>query len=204
MPESVPPRAEVVAAYPVSIAPVRNVRSTLIMGAIASITKAGYYDAWYAGIPPQARGELLQMVAGVWVPVGTALAHYRACDSLGLSPDAEAKLGAATLERVRGTLLGTMLRVANTAGVTPWTLLAQLQRFWNRAFDGGGIQVLRLGPKEARADLVQNVLTETHYHRNALRGLLASVLQLFCQKAYVNERRGPREPGTMSTRVQWV
>ena len=196
--------SEVVLAFPPQVAPIRHVRSTLLIGSLGAIKQAGYLDAWAANIDPTPREELLQAVAGVWIPVDRAIAHYRACDSLGLSPDAEAQLGGATFDRVRGTLLGTMLRMANGAGVTPWTLLPRLQRFWDRAYDGAGIQIVRLGPKDAQLDLMHCAFADTRYYRNALRGLVVSVLQLFCQKAYVQERKARREAGTVSFRAQWA
>lgn len=132
------------------------------------------------------------------------MAHYRALDSLRLPLETEARLGGATFERMRGTLLGTMLRFAHDAGMSPWTLLGQLQRFWNRAFDGGGLQIVKLGPKEAHVYCVEAEMAESGYFRNALRGLLGSGVQLFCRKAYVTEPKGVRARGTFSLRVQWV
>jgi len=193
-----------VLAFPARVNPVRNVRSTLLMGTMATFKSAGHFEAYCSAIPPAHRDVLLRAVAGIWIPVDTAMAHYVACDSLNLSADEEAKLGGATFERVRGTLLGTMLQMANGVGVTPWTVLGQLQRFWYRAYDGAALQVVRLGPKEARLDLVQCPFADTHYHRNALRGLFRAVLRLFCQQAYVQERKGHRAPGTYSVRAQWV
>jgi hypothetical protein len=195
---------EIVLAFPARINPVRNVRSTLLMGAMASLKSAGHFEAYCKAVAPAHRDVLLRAVAGTWIPGDTAMAHYVACDSLELSADVEAKLGGATFDRVRGTLLGTMLQLANGVGVTPWTLLGQIQRFWDRAYDGAGIQVRRLGPKDAHVDVVQCPFAETHYHRNALRGLFRAVVHLFCQQAYVQERKGYRAPGTMAFRAQWV
>ena len=128
------------------------------------------------------------------------MVHYGALDSLLLSTESQMRLGGATFERIRGTLLGTMLRFANDAGVTPWTLLPQLQRFWNRAFDGGGLQVVKVGPKEALGCCVQTEMSNSPYFRNALRGLLSAVMGLFCRKAYVQELRAPRERGRWGSR----
>jgi hypothetical protein len=195
---------EVVLAFPARLNPVRHVRSTLLMGTMTALKNAGHLEAWCRALPPAHRDVLLRAVAGTWIPADTAMAHYVACDSLGLSADVEAQLGGATFERVRGTLLGTMLRMVNSAGVTPWTLLAQLQRFWDRAYDGAGLQVVRVGPKDAQLELAQCQFTDTHYHRNALRGVFRELLRLFCQQAYVQERKAHRAPGTYSVRAQWV
>ncbi|HEY1694884.1 MAG TPA: hypothetical protein VGG39_22090 [Polyangiaceae bacterium] len=196
--------ADVVLAFPANATATRAVRSTLLLSSIASLRDAGYYEAYCRGLDDEHRDTILQVVAGVWLPLETGLAHYRAGDSLRLSGDAVAKLGAATFARVQGTLLGTVLRMANGAGVTPWTVMPHLQRFWDRAYRGGVLQVTRMGPKDARLEIARSSLTDSHYFRHAIRGLTASVCSLFCQKVFVQEAPGQRPPGTMALHAQWV
>jgi len=195
---------DIVLAFPPRASATRTVRSTVLLGSIATLREAGYYDPWSAGLDAEHRDTLLQAVAGAWIPLEAALAYYRACDSLGLSSDAVAKLGAATFVRVQGTLLGTVLRMANGAGVTPWTIAPQLQRFWDRAYQGGAVQVTRHGPKDARLHVARCPLVDSHYYRHALRGLTTSVFALFCHKVYVQEGPGPRLEGTLVLHAQWV
>jgi hypothetical protein len=195
---------DVVLPYPPQAAATRSVRSTVLLGSIASLREGGYFDAWRAALDPLHRDAVLQAVAGVWLPLDVALAYYEACDSLGLSSDTVAKLGSATFQRIRGTLLGTVLRMANGAGVTPWTVLPHLQRFWDRGYQGGGCEITRLGPKDAKLAVAWCALVESHYYRNALRGLTTSVLSLFCEKVYVREPNGTRATGSLSLHAQWV
>lgn len=195
---------QIILAYPGRVTPIRNVRSTLLLAVRSSLQDTGHYDAYCEALAPAHRTLILQTVAGVWIPIDAAIAHYQALDALALSTEVQMRLGGATFERMRATLLGTMLRYANEAGVTPWTLLPHLQRFWNRAFDGGGLQMVKVGPKEALGYCVQVEMTESRYFRNALRGLLAAVLGLFCRKAYVQEIGGTRERGTLSMKMQWA
>jgi hypothetical protein len=140
----------------------------------------------------------------MWIPVDVALAHYEACEALDLPVEQQVANGRATFDKTRGIFLGTMLSMARESGVTPWTVCPYFQRFWERGYDGGGLSVTKLGPKEARMDVVQVRLTECRYYRNALRGLTTAVFELFCQKAYVTERPGLRAPASMSFRVQWA
>ena len=196
--------AEIVLPFPQQAVATRTVRSTVLLGSIATLREAGHYDAWRAALDPAHRDALLEAVAGVWLPLDTALAYYKACDSLGLSSDAVAKLGGATFTRIQGTLLGTVLRMANGSGVTPWTILPQLQRFWDRAYQGGAIQVTRHGPKDSHLAVERCALAGSHYYRNALRGLTTSVITLFCHKVYVQEQTGPRPGGTLLLQAQWV
>jgi hypothetical protein len=195
---------DVVLAFPQKAVATRTVRSTVILGSIATLREAGHYDAWSAALDPAHRDTLLQAVGGIWLPLDAALAYYGACDSLRISSDGVAKLGGATFVRVQGTLLGTVLRMANGAGVTPWTILPQLQRFWDRAYQGGAVQITRHGPKNAHLAVARCALVESHYYRNALRGLTTSVLSLFCQKVYVHEQAGPRPEGMLVLKAQWV
>lgn len=194
---------DVVLAFPAHAVATRAVRSTVLLGSITSLKEEGHFDRMSAALEPAYRDTLLQAVAGVWLPLEAALAYYRACDSLGLSSDAVAKLGGATFTRIQGALLGTVLRMANGAGVTPWTILPQLQRFWDRAYQGGAVQITRVGPKDAHLEVTRCPLADSHYYRHALRGLTSSVLSLFCQKVYVHERPG-RPEGAATLRAQWV
>ena len=194
---------QIILAYPPRVTPIRNVRSTLLLAVRSSLQESGHFDAYCEALAPGHRAVILQTVAGVWIPLEAAMEHYRALDSLQLSTEVQMRLGGATFERMRATLLGTMLRYANEAGVTPWTLLPHLQRFWNRAFDGGGLQVVKVGPKEGLAHCIQVEMTESRYFRGALRGLLGSVLSLFCRKAYVQELGGTRERVALAMRMQW-
>jgi hypothetical protein len=194
---------EVLLPFPASAAPVRHARSTILLGSIASLRKAGHFEAYSSALSPAHREALLQAVAGTWIPLDVALAHYRACASLGLTADAEAELGSSTFAQA-GSIFGTIMRLGKSAGVTPWTVLPQFQRFWDRGYDGGGIRVLRLGPKEARMDLIQCPLADIRYYRNACRGLAGTVLQLFCQRLYAQEIPSMRAQGSMALRAQWA
>jgi len=193
-----------VLAFPTTCVPVRHARSTIVLGSIAALRQAGHFDRYAAALPSEHRDQLLEAVAGTWIPVAIARSHYRACEALNLSSDAEVELGRAIFERTGDTMFGTILRLAKGAGVTPWTLLPHLQRFWERGYDGGGISVWRLGPKESRIELVQCSLADGRYFRNAVRGLFGTVLQLFCTRAYMQEIPGSRQPGCITLRAQWA
>ncbi len=193
-----------VLALPTTLVPVRHARSTILLGSIAAIRQAGHFDRYAEALAPEHRDELLHAVAGTWIDVAVARSHYRACEALGLSPDEEVELGRAVFERTGDTMFGTVIRLAKGAGATPWTLLPHLQRFWERGYDGGGIAVWRLGPKEARIELNQCSLSEARYFRNAVRGLFGTVVQLFCTRAYMQEIPGARSPGCIALRAQWA
>jgi hypothetical protein len=200
----VPPTEEVVLAMPTPIAPIRHARSTILLGSLATVREHGRGADYEARLSSAHREILVNLVAGVWVPIDVAYAHYDACEYLGFSVDQQVANGRSTFDKTSGTLLGTVIRMAKEAGVTPWNIIPQYQRFWSRAYDGNGVACFKLGPKEARVEVAQNRLCDSRYYRNALRGLLLGVTELFCAKAYVSERSGMRMPMGSSFRLQWA
>lgn len=193
----------VILPFPVHVEPVRELRTTVIVSSLAVLRAGGHFDRYVANLPPEARELLVHTVAGAWIPIELGLIHYRACDALNLSPAEVAANGRAVFDKAKGTLLGTMVRMAREVGATPWTVLPHIQRFWDRAYKGGGIQIVKTGPKEARADAVQSRICDLPYYRHALGGLLQGVLELFSQKAYVTVT-ADRRPAGMTLRMQWV
>lgn len=194
---------EVILPFPAHVQPVRAIRTTVIVGSFAVLRERGLFDAYAAALPPGEREFLVHIVAGAWIPLDLALVHYAACDSLGLPADTIAQMGRGVFDRIRGTLLGTTVRMARGAGVTPWTVLPHLQRFWDRAYQGGGLSVIKLGPKEARGEVIHARICDSIYFRHALRGLLGGVLELFCQKAYVS-MLPVQGSGSVTYQMQWV
>jgi hypothetical protein len=183
----------------------RNVRSTLLISSFGAIRDAGKEKAYLAALPVQYHGVILDAVAGIWLPVEVAFAHYNACGMLGFSHEQQVGMGRQVGERMRGTLLGTIVRMAKEMGASPLTVIPQFQRFWNRAFDGGGLSATKVGPKEVHITAEQVLLADSSYWRSALAGLAMSVLDMFCQKSYMQERVvKKRVSGSVYYRVQWA
>ena len=89
------------------------------------------------------------------------------------------------------------------AGVTPWAMVMQVDKFWRRTSDGGAVAAFRLGPKEVREEYVACELFDVPYFRRAFRGVLQAFGDLFCSKGYVHEL--PRRArGEANYRAQWT
>jgi hypothetical protein len=201
----VPEAPEVIMPLPASFQPLKSVRSTLIISSYGTMRDQGYGKAYLEALPAQYHRAVLDAVAGVWLPVDVALAHYNACGMLGLAPDAQIAMGRKVGERMHGTLLGTVVRMAKGAGVSPYTVIPQFQRFWDRAFDGGGLHATKVGPKEVHIGVEKAAIADSSYWRSALCGLAMGVLDLFCQKSYMQELGAKkRVPGCVSFRIQWA
>jgi hypothetical protein len=194
---------KVVLALPAHVPPARHARSTLILASIGTVKLRNLFAEYERALPEQYKETILGAIAATWIPIDAAVAHYTTCDTLGLSTEQQVLNGRSTFDHARGTLLGTAVRMARGAGITPWSALPMLQRFWDRGFDGGAVTVTRVGPKDAHTTLVQCPTAVSPYFRNGLRGLLAAIIELSCTKAYVTERRRAT-PTSLSFRVQWA
>src|SRR5438270_1194490 len=78
---------EVVIAHPpwgTRTEPVTRVRSTFIAAGIAVLRARDLYDRYASALGDADRPVILSSVAGSWVTLTLAMAHYRACDALEL------------------------------------------------------------------------------------------------------------------------
>ncbi len=183
---------------------VSHVRSTLVISSVQSLRAHSLYEHYLQLLDPAMRDTVASMIAGAWLPVETALKHYRACDALGLSLANEIALGHEVGDRVNLSLLKVLSTTAKTAGATPWTGLGYMDRIWERVFTGGGVGVTKLGPKDARAQLVGLPLLAIPYFRHAFRGTMLAGLELFCSKAYMHELDRGQPEVSFTYRVSWV
>lgn len=182
-----------------------HVRSTLLLSSVQSLRARGLFDRYVTHLDPAVRDALLTSVAGVWMPMSLGMLHYRACEALGLSLVEATQIGHDVGNRVQGSLLGVLTRAAKGSGVTPWTVLGQIGRLWDRTFQGGGgARLTKLGPKEARAELIGLPLMAVPYFRHAYRGAFHAGLELFCEKIYVNEIASRSSDVAGAYRVSWV
>jgi hypothetical protein len=182
----------------------RHVRSTIVIAGLDNVKLVGRLDDYRKHLPSKHQAALLEATAASWIPLDAALAHYRACDALHLPASEQIAFGRRTLERVGETMVGTAIRMAKRAGATPWLFFPQLQRFWMRGYDGGGVAAYKVGPKDARLDLVSFALCEVPFYRRALAGWVEGIIALFCTRVFVRERSAPDGPHSMSLRAQWV
>jgi hypothetical protein len=193
-------------APPDSIGMAKELRSTLIVSSFEALRRRELLERYRQLVDPMYRETLLSTVAGLWLPVEAGMAHYEAVDRLGFSAEQQAGIGGEVSQKIHDTLLGVVMKMATNAGVTPWTLLPKGNQLYSRLFQGGGgTRILKLGPKEARADIVGVPILAVPYFRNAIRGLYQAGISVFCTKCYAHEivqRKAP--PTSIALRISWV
>jgi hypothetical protein len=181
-----------------------SVRSALVTSSIQSLRARGLHERYATRLGEGRRAAIATAARAVWIPMDLAVAHYEACEALHLGVGQQLDISLEVGQHLHGRLLRAMLRLARTAGVTPWAALAYSGRLYGRLFRGGGIEVTRTGPKDARIDMTGNPLCDIEYFRVGVRGVYESALELFCQRVFTQEIHWGRLGYAMALRISWV
>ncbi len=183
----------------------RRYRASWVSSSIQTLRKHGHYARYRILLDDHAREPLAELPPSAWISAELVMAHYDACDRLQLGPSELATLGVETTRLAIGNTLHVALRLATGAGlVSPWTLLAQAQRLMNMICEGAGVEVTRLGPKEARIHVAAFPLARFGYNRAAMRGILLAGLEPFCHGVYASVMSVDPHVNDVTFRASWV
>jgi len=178
------------------------VRGTLIAGALQGLREHGVFEPLLVELPPHTREVLLQASAMSWVPSEALLALCLAVDRLMLTDRQIANIGGSAAGSIGTTVLSALLR---TAGATPWTLLSGLDRLWDRFYHGGGVTVLRLGPKDAHIELSGLPHAVSRYARASTHAFFQALAGKLTKSSYVVAARARTPaPTTFAFSLRWV
>jgi hypothetical protein len=179
-------------------------RSTWITTSLLTLKARGHYLRYVDVLPRQHHEDVLMMPAAAWTPVATCLAHYRACEALGLGDAEVLAMGRDTSRRAQGAIAATLLKLTRGAGGTPWAGLAHVTRLTSRSMQGGGVAVYRLGPKDARLELAGFPLAQIPYCRVGMRGVCLSMLELYSRSGIVYEVPALCSSRTLAFHLAWT
>ena len=177
-------------------------RSTWLSTSVRGIRERGLLPRYLARLPASHHEAVLGSVAGVWLPIEVAVAHYRALDALGLGPSEIVEMGREAGQRAQGTAVVTAARAAPRE-LTLWSVLGQLPRVWDRMWVGGGTAVFKLGERDARLEIVRWPCAAVSYCRVALRGVVQGWAELASGRVLVTELPSRCGPTCLTYRVQW-
>jgi hypothetical protein len=169
---------ELVLDYPKTLEPVTAIRSTLITSSLSSLKARGLFERYDVLQTSPHRHAILNAVAGEWLPLEVAFAHYQACDALGLSDSEQFAIGKDVSRRVHETFLALVVKAARSAGMTPWVLLPRGNSVNSRLCKGGGLRIWKVAPKSVRVELARMPHLAIPYVRNGLVGLYAAAVEL--------------------------
>lgn len=201
------PRRELFLApqYPAGdFRPVQRVRSTLLSASLQSVRAMGWEERYLAALPRDRQEEMRTLVAGVWMPLDLAVAHYTACDRMGLSSDEMMEMGKAVSIRTQKTFVGTLGSIAAGAGATPWHIYRHGHRIWGRIFDGGDHVAYKLGPKDMDVICLGCPLLQIRYFRTAVGAYYAALAGIVSKSVHWRELPEHRGEPAIALRVSWV
>jgi|SoiMethySBSTD1v2_1073268.scaffolds.fasta_scaffold02406_21 hypothetical protein len=160
-------RGEILIPHEEEYQPVMAVRNTLLQASLSELRDAGYYERYARNIDPAILRELSSNLAPSWVSIDLADAHYQACDEMSLSTEELHGLGQAVGVRVRQTSIVVADNRTSNAPVDVWTIIGHLHRVWKRVYQGGSVQITRLGPRDELIELRGHTLYRHAYYRFA-------------------------------------
>jgi hypothetical protein len=196
-------RGDVVVPLPVArhlVPPVTHLRSTLLLSSVLTLKARGLYPSYLAKLPLSRHASIDALVAGAWLPVELAAAHYDACDALELSTHEQLEMGTLVADQVQGGLLTTIVRAARNANASPWTAIESYPKLWERLMLGGAVTIDRLGAKDALIEAVGVSLATNRYFRTAFRGVNHAAFAPLCERLVVKDMP---EYG-FACRISWV
>jgi hypothetical protein len=179
-------------------------RSSWLASSLRSLRAHGYLEAYRARLPARYHAPILESVAGVWLPIEVAIAHYASIDTLGIPPSTVFEMGREIQDHAQSILANLALRTSKGVGVTPWVVFSHFRKFWDRTWRGGDFAIDKLGPKEATIEIVGWSVAPSGYVRHAMRGVLDGVAGQFCEKVYVRELPALCAGLSLGYRVAWV
>jgi hypothetical protein len=198
---------EVIVPFPVAreLVPMgTEFKSTWLAGSLGVLKAHGAFERYLENLPAKYHDPILRSIAGTWLPAEVAVAHYRAIDALGIGTQERIEWGKEITKRLQKTIFSVGFHAAREVGVTPLTMLKTFPVQFAREWIGGGTAVFRIGPKDARVEIVGFPISSIAHCRTGLRGVLGGMCELVCTKAYVSEIRELCTDSTLGYRVAWA
>jgi hypothetical protein len=156
---------EIIIPHDRAAGPVTAVRNVILQASLAELKVHGHYDRYTKVIHPGVLEQLLSYLGPGWIPLELALAHYEACEQLRLSADEFAAMGDRVGDRVQETMLVSPAKRVRQSDFDLWLAVPALHRMWRRLFQGGSVQVVKVGPKDQLLEEWGFGLTRYHYYR---------------------------------------
>ena len=169
---------ETLVELPSRLEPLSNVRSTLIQSSLLSLKDHLHFERYLELLDPTHRAAILETLAPEWLPGEVGIAHYAACDGLELGAAQLHAIGTEVGERIQGSFISLLLHNARGELMTPWVPLGQFKRLYERLLQGGGVRIIRLGPKQAVVDVRRLALCRFDYFRAGFCGVIACAVAL--------------------------
>jgi hypothetical protein len=170
---------EIVIPHDPDAGPVTAVKNLLLQFSLAQLKAHGLYDTYAKLIAPEVLTQLLAQLGPGWVPVEFAMAHYEACDRLNLDAQQIDGLGKTVGDRIQNTALISAAKRTRDADFDVWDEVGSLHRMWSRLYQGGSVQISKLGPKDQLIERRGYPMNRFRYYRQAQLGVFTAAYAAF-------------------------
>ena len=195
--------AEILVPFPSPLEPTTQVRSTLICASIQALRQIGRYDEYMKLLTPEQRADAQALTAGLWLPIERGVLHYKACDRVQIAKSERMRIGGDVAHRIQQSLVSVIVRLTREGGMTPWTVISNAEKLRQRSWVGGGIQMSKLGPKDARLEWVGQPCGQSEHFRAGFTGLLKALCELYARRVFASEDPAPDE-NTLIIKIAWA
>lgn len=163
-------------------------------------------EPYFAALPSELHEVILYVEPMSWVPLDVARMHFSAMQQAFPDPAEQVRNGRLSSERTQRVFLETVVRTLKASGQFPvMALLARVPVAFSRLLrNGGAVQVLRVGPKDARLEAHAHPLVETAYIRNSWQGMLEAGLELGVRRCFVRQDVQFTTADRVAFNVSWV
>jgi hypothetical protein len=162
---------EVLIPHEALVHPVTAVRNNVLQASLTLLRDSGFYERYAKLVDPAILRELTTNVAPSWVPIDVVHSHYRACDAMGLSTEELERLGQGAGQHARKVSI-VVAQPEQNAEFDLWQNAERMHRVWKRLYQGGSVQVVRLGDTE---ELIDFRGFSVHQHRYFRYGCVAAI-----------------------------
>jgi hypothetical protein len=163
---------EILIPHTPGVIPLTAVKNVLIQSSLAGLKANGHYEHYTRLIDQAVLAQLESSLGPGWIPIGLATAHYEACDGLSLSAHALKQIGNQVGDRLQDSALVCSAKRARGADFDMWDVMLSLHRMWARLYQGGSVQVVKLGPREKQIEWRGFSLHRFHYYRQTALGAI--------------------------------
>jgi hypothetical protein len=184
--------------------PVTEARSTLIVSGIQTLRANGLYERYVELLSPQLRQEIMSLVAGLWIPGGLALEHYRTMDRLQLGKSTIEAIGAEVAVRGAKTVLTARASAARQGDPTPWDMLLLSHRNLDTNWRGSDMMISKEGPHEAVIVWAGQPCASVPYFVTSWGSFLRAAVSAYCRSATHRVVHEQCTPTTMVLGLSWV
>jgi hypothetical protein len=165
---------EIIIPHDPAAGPVTQVKNLLIQFSLDQLRDGGHYDAYSKLVAPDVLQDLLARLAPGWLPVELAVAHYEACDKLGLDAEQLDRVGRLVGDRIQDATLVSAAKRARERDFDIWSAMSQIHRTWSRLYQGGSVQFVKIGPKDLLLEERGYPMNRCQYFRRGHLGSLAA------------------------------